>query len=51
MDNIEIPRHISEYKQIGERGRLLFYVNFEASRGNIIQDELSQLLGVDELWH
>lgn len=49
MENIELPKHFSECKQIGVRGRLLFYVNFEPSEGKIIKDNISQLLGVNEL--
>ncbi|HHX68292.1 MAG TPA: AccI family restriction endonuclease [Gallicola sp.] len=49
MQNINIPNHFSVSKEIGSRGRLLFHVDFDASEGDIIRNNLSQLLGISDL--
>ena len=47
MDNIEMPLHNSEIKKVGDRGRIMFYVNFAASNGDIKREEFRRLFDLD----
>lgn len=46
IEDISIPEHFSELREVGDRGRLLFNVNFEDSDGSILKENLNQLLGI-----
>jgi len=47
MDNIEMPLHNSEMKKVGDRGRLMFYVNFATSVGDIKREEFRRLFDLE----
>lgn len=48
IENIVLPDHFSEAREIGDRGRLLYNVNFIESKAIILKDALNQLLGINK---
>jgi len=44
LDNVIMPKHSSQSKEVGDRGRLLFYVNFEYSKADVLGSNLNQLI-------
>jgi len=47
MDNIEMPLHNSEMKKVGDRGRVMFYVSFTSSEGDINREGFRRLFDLD----